>query len=445
MKMLAGDWHGFDEALAEIDAGVRLGRKIVRPFAYQALSGSPSDLHVCTFTYASNDFPVMQPLWQKTSWPHAKIRIGYVCGHFNRHALAYLAAGLYERHDREAFEIVAFDSGRDDGSAIRARLIKAFDRFVSIATLSDEEAARRVLDENIDILVNVDGYSGHIRMGIFARRPAPVQVNWLGYPGTLGASYMDYIIGDAIVLPESEHGCYAEKIVTLPHAYQVNDDRRATPAAIPDRAAHGLPEKGFVFCNFNQGYKITPLIFSCWMRLLKQVEGSGLWLLEADPLFQANLRREAETRGVSGARLIFAPIVEQDAHLARMALADLFLDTLPYNAHTTCSDALWAGLPVLTCRGSAFPGRVAASLLTAMELPELIAANMNDYEREALRLARDPVHLRALREKIPAKRDNSPLFDTDLYRRHLESAYRTMMKQVGNARAFRVECEGGQA
>jgi predicted O-linked N-acetylglucosamine transferase (SPINDLY family) len=277
-------------------------------------------------------------------------------------------------------------------------------------------------------------------MGVFAERPAPVQVNWLGYPGTLGASYIDYIVADGVVLPEEEHRWYAEKVVTLPGAYQVNDDRRAAAEKNPARRAeHGLPEKGFVFCNFNQSYKLTPDMFSCWMRLMKEVEASVLWLLEANPLFHANLRKEAEARGVSGARLIFAPIIDNDAHLARMRLADLFLDTLPYNAHTTCSDALWAGLPILTCRGTAFAGRVAASLLTAMGLPELITEDLGQYEQLALRLARDPVHLCGIREKIPQKRANSTLFATARYCRHLESAYRTMMGQVGNPRAFRVE------
>lgn len=439
MKMLAGDWQDFGSEMAVIDRDVRQGKKVIRPFAYLALSESPADLHRATVTYMENNYPPLPALWQGSFRPRNRIRVGYVCGHFNRHALAYLAAGLYERHDREKFEIIAFDSGRDDGSAIRARLIKAFDRFIPIAALGDDEAARRVLAEDIDILVNVDGLSGHIRMGLFARRPAPVQVNWLGYPGTLGTSTIDYIIADAVVLPESEQRWYEEKIVTLPHVYQVNDDRRAIADPVPSRVLHGLPEKGFVFCNFNQSYKLTPAVFDCWMRLLLTLEGSVLWLLDADPLFQANLRKEAEARGVAGGRLIFAPLMENKDHLARLKLADLFLDTLPYNAHTTCSDALWAGLPVLTCRGTAFPGRVAASLLTAMDMPELIALNMNDYEQRALQLARDPVHLCGIREKIAANRAKSPLFDTDLYRRHLESAYRIMMEQLGRPRAFRIE------
>jgi predicted O-linked N-acetylglucosamine transferase (SPINDLY family) len=439
MKMLAADWQDFDQAMAAIDAGMGQGKSIIRPFAYLALSKSPADLYRATVAYAAANFPLQPPLWRGPFRRKSRIRVGYVCGHFNRHALSYLAAGLYERHDRKDFEIVAFDSGRDDGSAIRARLIQAFDRFIPIAALHDEEAARRVLAEEIDILVNVDGLSGHIRQGVFARRPAPVQVNWLGYPGTLGASYMDYIIADAVVAPDSEARWYAEKLVTLPHAYQVNDGRRPIASKPQSRPGHGLPEKGFVFCNFNQSYKLLPDVFDCWMRLMKEVEGSVLWLLQADPLFHANLSKQAEARGVSGDRLIAAPIIEQEEHLARLRLADLFLDTMPYNAHTTCSDALWAGLPILTCRGTTFPGRVAASLLTAMDMPELIAANMNDYEQRALNLARDPVQLRGIRQKIAANRAKSPLFDTDLYRRHLESAYRIMMEQVGQPRPFRIE------
>jgi len=442
MKMLGGDWRGFATELALIDAGVRAGKKIIRPFAYQALSGSPEDLQTCAVTWTRDAVPPAPALWQGERYRHGKIRVGYVCGSFSKHALAYLAAGLYELHDRSGFEIFAFDTGRSDNSRMRARLESAFDKFISIAEMSDGDAAKKIRAEEIDILVNVDGYSGTIRMGVFARRPAPMQVNWLGYPGTLGADYMDYIIADPVVIPPDDARHYTEEIVTMPHAYQVNDARRAIAAQSPGRAALGLPPNGFVFCNFNQSYKLTPDIFACWMRLLARVEGSVLWLLEANQTFHANLRAAAEKEGISGARLIFAPIIPIEDHLARLRLADLFLDTLPYNAHTTASDALWAGLPLLTCRGQAFAGRVAASLLLSMDMPELVASNMNDYERLALKLAHEPLLLQSLRDKIAANRPQSPLFNTDLYRRQLESAYRTMMEQASRgeaARAFRVE------
>ena len=354
LKMLGAEWKGFVAERALIDEAVRADQRVIRPFAYQALSDSPEDLQKCAVLHTQDVFPVQLPLWQTGKRRPGKIRIGYLCGAFNKHALAYLAVGLYEQHDREAFEIIALDSGRNDNSAIRARLEAAFDRFIPIAGMSDQAAAEKILGEEIDILVNVDGYSGHIRMGIFAHRPAPVQVNWLGYPGTLGASYIDYIIADAVVLPECEAKFYNEKVVTLPHAYQVNDSRRLI-GETGGRAGQGLPETGFVFCNFNQSYKLTPDMFALLLRLLRQTPGSVLWLLEANETFHANLRAEAERQGIGSERLVFAPTVAIEDHLARLKLADLFLDTLPYNAHTTASDALWAGLPLVTCRGKPLP------------------------------------------------------------------------------------------
>jgi protein O-GlcNAc transferase len=441
LKMLGAEWKGFVAELALITEAVKAGKRAIRPFAYQALSTSPEDLQKCTAIYTSDAYPAQPPLWRGPKRNHAKIRIGYVCGAFSKHALAYLAAGLYERHDRDAFEIIALDAGRSDSSAIRARLESGFDKFIPIARLSDEAAAEKILGEEIDILVNVDGYSGNMRMGIFARRPAPIQVNWLGYPGTLGADYMDYIIADTVVLPDSEARFYNEKVVTLPHAYQVNDAARAI-GRTTSRADHGLPAKGFVFCNFNQSYKLTPDIFALYLRLMRQCEGSVLWMLEANETFHANLWAEAERQDVAAARIIFAPTISSEDHLARLKLADLFLDTLPYNAHTTASDALWVGLPLITCRGQTFAGRVAASLLTVVGAPELVTENLKDFEVLALRLARDPALLAFLRGKIAANRASTPLFDTALYRRHIETAYKTMwrMAQAGEApRGFRVE------
>jgi protein O-GlcNAc transferase len=442
LKMHGADWRGFEGRRARIDEGVRAGRRVVRPFAYEALSSSPADLQAAAVIYTADAFPAQAPLWKGVAQAHKKIRIGYVCGAFKRHALAYLAAGLYEKHDRGQFEVIGFDAGRSDNSAIRTRLESAFDKFIPITALGDAAAAEKIMAEDIDILVNVDGYSGHIRMGVFARRPAPVQVNWLGFPGTLGATYMDYIIADRIVIPEIDRAFYSEAIVTLPHAYQVNDTKRAIAQKIPARAEQGLPElrrsehgdgragNAFVFCNFNQSYKITPDSFAAFMRIMRQVPGSVLWLLEANPVFHENLKATAGRQGVDGTRLIFAPIVPLEEHLARMKLADLFLDTLPYNAHTTASDALWAGLPLLTCRGTAFPGRVAASLLNAVGMGELVAENPAVFEALALQLAQDRPQLNALRDKLAQNRGSAALFDTDLYRRHIESAYKTMWEQA---------------
>jgi predicted O-linked N-acetylglucosamine transferase (SPINDLY family) len=268
-------------------------------------------------------------------------------------------AGVYECHDKNRFEIAAFDNGGSDNSPIRKRLEAAFDRFVDISNLPDRDAAVTIAGQGIDILVNLNGYFGEQRMGVFAHRPAPIQVNYLGFPATLGAPYIDYIIADRIVIPEAERQFYTEQVVWLPASYQANDARRAIADAVPSRQACGLPEQGFVFCNFNASYKLTPSTFASWTRILRQVPGSVLWLLEGVPRFSENLRRQAQALGIDGSRLVFAPGLPLAAHLARLQRAELFLDSLPYNAHTTASDALWAGVPLITCRGTAFPGRVA--------------------------------------------------------------------------------------
>jgi predicted O-linked N-acetylglucosamine transferase (SPINDLY family) len=278
----------------------------------------------------------------------------------------------------------------------------------------------------VDILVNLNGYFGEARMGLFAHRPAPLQVNYLGFPATLGAPYIDYIIADETVIPHNDQDFYDEQVVHLPDCYQANDDRGREMARIPSRAEAGLPEKGFVFCNFNTAYKLTPETFDLWMCVLRQVEGSVLWLLESPAPFADNLRKEAEARGIAADRLIFAPELPIDLHLARMAVADLFLDGLPYNAHTTGSDALWAGVPLITRIGTTFPGRVGASLLKAIDLPELVTQTTEEFETLAVRLAKEPERLRALRDRLAQNKTRAPLFDTARFTRHLESAYRTM-------------------
>jgi predicted O-linked N-acetylglucosamine transferase (SPINDLY family) len=313
--------------------------------------------------------------------------------------------------------------------------------------MSDLEAAKLIRERQIDILVNLNGYCGLSRTGVFAHRPCSVQVNYLGFPGTMGAEYMDYIVADRVVIPEDEERYYSEKVVILPDCYQVNDSKRGTAEGTPTRPEAGLPEKGFVFCCFNNNHKITPDIFDVWMRLLGKVEGSVLWLIQDNAVVAGNLRREAKRRGIAPERLVFAPRVSVEAHLARHRLADLLLDTLPYNAHTTASDALWAGLPVLTCMGSAFPGRVAASLLYAADLPDLVTRTLEEYEALALRLATNPSVLSELKTKLAGNRATSRLFDTDRFRRHLESAYTTMWERAQRGEppaAFAVEPIGDQ-
>ncbi len=427
LGMHAADWTDFDAAVASITDGVRKGRRVVRPFAYQAICASPADLQACSRIFADSIFPnAGRPTLPARS--HDKIRIGYLSAEFREQATAYLMAGLYELHDRETFEIIAVDNGGGDGSEMRRRLEAAFDKVLYIAKMTDDEAAALIRGAEIDILVNLNGYFGSPRMGVFARRAAPIQVNYLGFPATLGAPYMDYLIADKVVIPADEQRFYDEKIVTLPHSYQANDRKRAIAAAVPSRAAIGLPDTAFVFCNFNQSYKITPSTFAGWMRILKAVEGSVLWLLNSKPPFAENLSREAQRHGVAPERLIFAPNLPLDRHLSRLKLADLFLDSLPYNAHTTASDALWAGVPLVTCRGTAFPGRVASSLLAAAGMPELISESAQEYEALAIRLGRDPVAIIDLKEKLANNRLTCPLFDTDLFRRHIEAAYSTMIE-----------------
>ena len=425
LKMIGGGWQDFGADVAKIDAGVRAGQKTVLPFVYQALSASPADLKICAQSYAT-EFPASPPLRQGTNRRPGRIRIGYLCGEFRSHATSYLTVGLYEQHDRDRFEVLAFDNGAPDTSDTRQRLDAAFDRIIPIATLGAADAARRITAEDVDILVNLNGYYGKGRMDVFACRPAPIQVNFLGFPGTLGADYIDYIVADRVVIPEDEQHHYFEKVAYLPGCYQANDSRRERPAAATDRAAHGLPENAFVFCYFNHTYKLTPATFAVWMRILKQADNAVLWILNSSAPFAGNIRRAAQAHGIAPERLILAPTLPHPQHLARMPLGDLFLDSLPYTAHTTGSDALWMGLPLLTCRGTTFPGRVAASLLGAVGLPELITETEADYEARAVELAQNPAQLASLKEKLARSRDTAPLFDTARYTRDLEAAYQAM-------------------
>jgi len=422
LRMHAGDWHDFDKLLGLINAGVRAGKRVILPFNYQGISESPADLQTCSVIYSNHFYPARGSAKAKKRGG-AKIRLGYVCGDFGEHPTGYLTAGLFECHDRSKFELIAFDNGVSDGSPLRARLEATFDRFQPIAKLSNAAAAALIADNGVNILVNLNGYYGDGRTGVFAERPAPIQVNYLGFPGTLGASYFDYLLADRCVIPESERQFYTERVVYLPGTYQATDSKRPISDISLTRAECGLPDGAFIFCNFNQSYKLAPSTFAVWMRILRDAEGSVLWLLESNACFRENIRREAERQGVMAERIIFAPAIAVDRHLARLRLADLFLDTLPYNAHTTASDALWAGLPLITCLGKSFAGRVAASLLHAVGLPELITDNMRDYQSLAIRLACDPALLQSVRKKLAFNRLTFPLFDTARFCRGIEAAY----------------------
>jgi predicted O-linked N-acetylglucosamine transferase (SPINDLY family) len=428
-KMQACDWNGLAGLQQSICDDVHAGRKSAQPFGYQAFSYSAQDLKRCAQIFVQEEHPAASvPLCQHTRYDHRKVRVGYVSGEFRQQATSILITELFELHDKSRFELFAFDNGFDDNSELRQRINSAFDRIVDISRLGDAPALE-IKQNEIDILVNLNGFFGEARTGVFSYRPAPIQVNYLGFPGTMGADYIDYIIADPSVIPPDQEDCYVEKIAYLPETYQVNDSKRRIADRQPMRLEAMLPEKGFVFCCFNNNYKITPEIFDIWMSVLTKVDCSVLWLVEDNADASRNLRNEAKRRNIDPERLVFASRVKLPEHLARHGLADLFLDTLPYNAHTTASDALWAGLPVLTCLGSTFPGRVAASLLKAIGMPELIARSLEDYELLAVQLAQKPEVLKGLRAKLTQSRMRYPLFDTKRLARHIEAAYVAMWER----------------
>lgn len=364
-----------------------------------------------------------------------RLRIGYLSSDYRDHAVMHLMQGVFGRHDRREFEVFAYAYGPDDGSAYRRRAMRDCDHFRDVDKCSAEEAARQIDEDGIHILVDLTGYTGTARTAIPALRPAPIQVNYLGYSGTMGAPYIDYIIGDRIVTPPGRGETFRETLVLMPHAFMVTDHEQPIADVAARRADEGLPETGVVFASFNNSYKIEPKVFSLWMRILAEVPGSVLWLTRFVPTVMRNLSREAEARGIDPARLVFAGHKPSKAeHLARVGLADLFLDTFVYNAHTTTCDALWAGLPVLTCPGETFASRVAASLLTAVGLPELVVDDPEAYERTAIRLAREPDERAALRRKLQARRTTWPLFDTPRHVRNLERAYRAMWEVYASGR-----------
>lgn len=404
----------------------------VAPFVFMALPGATlEEQRRCPEKWAQNEYKSLIALREKQCFaferaPGKKISVGYLSADFRQHPVSSLMAEVFELHDRSRFEVTAYSYGADDGSAMRERLEKAFDRFVDIRDGSCEQAARKIHADRTDILVDLTGYTHNNRSAILALRPAPIQVNYLGYPGTMGAEFVDYMLADSFTIPPGYEAHYTEKIMRLPDCFQANDRMRARPPA-PGRKGCGLPEKGVVFCCFNQTYKITPDMFGIWCRLLNAVPGSVLWLSASNPHAEENLRREAKNRGADERRLVMAPLLDYDQHLARLQCADIFLDTLPYNAGTTCSDALWMGLPVVTCAGEAFVSRMAGSLLTALGVPELISCTPEDYYALALDLAANREKREDMRARIAASRDTSPLFDSKRFTRNLEAAYEKML------------------
>ena len=397
----------------------------VPPFPLLALEDDPQRHRVRSEKFAANDFAQVTPLPvpARPATRPERLRIGYFSADFHDHATMHLAARMFELHDRDRFSIHGYSYGREVTGQFRDRASKAFDQFQDVKELGTWSIADLARRDGIDVAVDLKGFTEQQRLGIFNWRPAPVQVSYLGYPGTLATPFIDYLIVDRMVIPPEERGAYAESLITLPHSYQVNDDLRPAPRAGGSRTDAGLPNEGFVFCCFNNSYKLSPAEFDIWMELLKQVEDSLLWLLISPGHMESNLRKEAARRGVDPDRLVFAPWMDRERHLARVRFADLFLDTFNYNAHTTASDALWAGVPLVTKAGRGFAARVGASLLTAIGMDELITSSERDYAELALALARDPERLAAIRARLEANRTTTPLFDSELFTRHIERAY----------------------
>ncbi|MEY9589389.1 protein O-GlcNAc transferase [Bradyrhizobium yuanmingense] len=421
-KRKRADWSSFEREQATMEDAAEAGVP-VDPFTFFHVSSSPARQLTCAKAYVAKVTPDGGAARPGTPRPASRLRVAYMSADFRSHATAYLMAGIFEAHDRERFDVTAISYGPDDDSQMRNRLRAAFERFEDVSDLADEDVVKLIGQLEIEVLVDLGGFTAGARPKIIARRPAPIQVSYLGFPGTMGAPYFDYLMADRIVIPEAEQPYYAEKVIYLPNSYQATDAKRPLPSSPPSRSQLGLADDAFVYCAFNRSPKITPPLFGVWMRLLDKTPGSVLWLLDGDPVATENLKREAVARGIVAERIVFAPRVPAEEHLARHQVADLFLDTLPYNAHTGASDALWAGLPVLTCLGTTFAGRVAASLLNAVGLPELVTRSLEEYEALALRIAHDSELRVALRSKLAARRTTWPLFDTVRMTRDIEKAF----------------------
>jgi predicted O-linked N-acetylglucosamine transferase (SPINDLY family) len=422
VKMRLCDWSDFASQVTAVVARIGQGRRTTPPFPMLALVDSLSVQREAAETWVREEHPVsrvLPPIGKRGR--HDKIRVGYFSADYRNHPVSLLTAEMFERHDRARFEVNGFSFGPDTQDEMRRRMERAFDRFIDVRGKSDLDTVQLARSMELDIAVDLGGFTEGCRPNLFALRAAPLQVSYLGYLGTLGADYMDYLIADTTIIPPEHQRHYAEKILYLP-SYQANAQRVISDKRF-SREELGLPPTGFVFCCFNASYKIVPEIFDSWMRILGQVQDSVLFLFAENATAQRNLRREALARGVAADKLIFGKRLPVPEYLARYRTADLFLDTLPYNAGTTASDALWAGLPVLTRRGESFAARVAASLLNAVGLPELIATTPEQYEATAIELASDPARLAEIKDRLHRNRVTMPLFDTEQFTRHLENAY----------------------
>ncbi len=433
-RLLASDWTDHDENVERLQAEMRRSSTVIPPFELLSIMDSPSLQLDCAKAFFANRFPKpATPAYSGSPRRDGRIRLAYVSRDFRNHAMPLLMAGVFEKHDRAKFEVVAYSFGPEEDSNIRKRLKSAFDEFVDVSNVPDRRVAEMFVEREIDIAIDLMGLTRNARCGIFANRGAPVQVAYLGYPGTMGSSAYDYVLVDDFIAGEGREDAFAEKLVRLPECFQANDDARELPGPRPTRASQGLPETGFVFCSFNNSYKVNPPVFDIWMRLLHQIPQSVLWMVAESKDAQDNLGREASARGVSPERLVFAARRPYPEHLARLQLGDLFLDTFPFGAGTTASDAIWAGLPLISLSGQSFASRMAGSLMTAIGAPELACRASDEYEATAVDLALNPSKLEALKERIVEGRKS--LFDTSRFVRNLESAYTHMVDISRRGRA----------
>jgi predicted O-linked N-acetylglucosamine transferase (SPINDLY family) len=430
LKMHLCIWGDLSSQLKELEKKINNMQKVIRPFALLGLIDDPKLQRKATEIYANDKFPISSLLPKIDRYHrHKKIRIGYFSADFHNHATMHLIAELFECHDKNSFELIAFSFGPDQQDTWRKRVVSSFDEFIDVSLKSNEDVALLSREMEIDIAIDLKGYTQNCRPGIFANTAAPIQVSFLGYPGTMAVDYMDYLIADQMLIPEDSEQNYSEKIVFMPNSYQVNASQRSFSKTLLSRVDLGLPEKGFVFCSFNNAYKITPSTFALWMGILKAVDDSVLWLLVSNDNTAKNLIKETEKSGINKNRLVFANFVPVEEHLNRIKYADLFVDTFPCNAHTTSSDALRMGLPVLTFLGKSFASRVTASLLSAVGLTELIISSQEEYEAMAIELGKNPKKLKAIKDKLAKNLPSAPLYDTPLFTTHLESAYKTMYEK----------------
>lgn len=429
-RLHACDWNNHDSEIAQAMEAQQAGYPVLQPLQAVAMLTSGKDLLESSRIWVAQQFPPSaQPLWRGEIYRHGRIRVAYVSADFGEHPVMTLAAGVFERHDRAEFETTAISTRPHRNGPVRQRLHDAFDRFLDLGNHSGGEIAKVIRDLEIDIVVDLMGHTQGAPTSVFAQRAAPVQVEWLGFPGTSGAPYMDYIIADRTVIPDDQESCYSEKIAWLPNSCFPTDNKRALPQA-PSRQDAGLPDSGFIFCNFGKPLKFAPDLFAVWMRLLKEIPDSILWLAHCESETAGNLQRCAEGHGVDGGRICFAPFLDSpDAHLARIGLADLYLDTFPYNAHATACEFLWAGVPVLTLCGGGYAGRAGASILAAAGLGSLITHSLGGYEDRALQLAKDAGELPSVKGMLAQTRNRCPLFDTPRFTRNLERTYAALWKR----------------